>query len=53
MIAQLNEIIDSYKEDIIRDTQKLMAYNSVYEESDQPGQPWAKSTMVRVAKKLV
>lgn len=40
MIAQLNEIIDSYKEDIIRDTQKLMAYNSVYEESDQPGQPF-------------
>lgn len=40
MIAQLNKIIDSYKEDIIRDTQKLMAYNSVYEESDQPGQPF-------------
>lgn len=40
MIAQLNEIIDSYREDIIRDTQKLMAYNSVYEESDQPGQPF-------------
>ena len=40
MIVQLNEIIDSYKEDIIRDTQKLMAYNSVYEKSDQPGQPF-------------
>lgn len=40
MIAQLNEIIDIYKGDIIRDTQKLMAYNSVFEESDQLGQPF-------------
>lgn len=40
MIEQLNEIIDSYKEDIIRDTQKLIAFDSVYEESDRPGQPF-------------
>ena len=40
MIVQLNEIIDSYKDDIIRDTKKLMAYNSVYEESNQLGQPF-------------
>jgi len=40
MIAQLNEIIDSYRDDIVGDTQKLIAFNSVYEESDKPGQPF-------------
>ncbi len=40
MIDKLNEIIDSYRDEIIRDTQKLIAFNSVYEKSDDPKQPF-------------
>lgn len=40
MIVQLNEIIDRYKDDIIRDTQKLIAFNSIFEESKVAGQPF-------------
>jgi len=40
MIELLNEIIDGFKDDIIRDTKKLIGFNSVYEESDKPGQPF-------------
>ncbi|NLC67385.1 MAG: dipeptidase PepV [Clostridiaceae bacterium] len=40
MVELLNEIIESYKNDIIRDTQKLVSFNSVYEESSRPGQPF-------------
>ena len=36
----LNEIVQSYKNDIIRDTQKLISHNSVFEESDQEKQPF-------------
>lgn len=40
MVELLNEIIESYKSDIIRDTQKLISFNSIYEESSRPGQPF-------------
>ncbi len=40
MIDKLNEMIDSYKDEIVRDTQKLIAFNSIYEESDDPKQPF-------------
>lgn len=40
MIEQLNKIIDDYKENIIKDTQKLISFNSIYEECDVPGQPF-------------
>jgi|LSQX01.2.fsa_nt_gb succinyl-diaminopimelate desuccinylase len=40
MIERLNEIIDSFKDDIVCDTQKLVAFDSIYEESDRPGQPF-------------
>lgn len=37
---ELNALIDRYREDIVRDTQRLVAYNSIYEESDKPGEPF-------------
>lgn len=40
MVEMLNRIIDSYKDDIIHDTQKLIAFNSIYEESSDPSQPF-------------
>jgi len=40
MLERLNEIIDSFKDDIVRDTQKLVAFDSIYEESGKPGQPF-------------
>ena len=40
MVEQLNEIIESYRNEIIRDTRKLISFNSVYEESSKPGQPF-------------
>jgi succinyl-diaminopimelate desuccinylase len=40
MVELLNEIIEGYKNDIIRDTQKLISFNSIYEESSRPGQPF-------------
>lgn len=40
MIEKLNEIIEQYRSDIVRDTQRLIAFNSVYEDSDVPHQPF-------------
>ena len=40
MIEQLNALIDTYKEDLVRDTRRLLAFDSVYEDSDVPGQPF-------------
>lgn len=37
---QLNALIDSYADDIVRDTQRLIGYNSEYEEGGRPGQPF-------------
>ena len=37
MVELLNEIIEGYKNNIIRDTQKLISFNSIYEESSRTG----------------
>ena len=40
MVERLSEIIASYKEAIIRDTQRLIAFESVYEKSERKDQPF-------------
>lgn len=40
MISKLNSLVDSYKENIISDTQKLISFNSVCNESDKKDQPF-------------
>ncbi len=40
MLDQLNNLIDNYRDDIIRDTRRLLAFNSEYQQSDIEGQPF-------------